>query len=45
MKSIENKFFYFDQNLPPRPMFEICEANPFDMRNKKVDHNEGKSIF
>ncbi len=26
-------------------MFEICEISPFDIRNKKVDHNEGTSIF
>ncbi|CAF1093207.1 unnamed protein product [Adineta steineri] len=28
------------QNLPPKPMFEICESNPFDMHNKKVEHHE-----
>ena len=32
-------------NLPPKPMFEICDSNPFDLQNKKVDHNEGKTIF
>jgi len=28
------------QNLPSRPMFEICESNPFDARSKKTDHHE-----
>ena len=24
-------------------MFEICESDPFDLRNKKVGHHEGKT--
>jgi len=28
------------QNLPPRPMFEICESSPFDSLNKIVDQHE-----
>jgi hypothetical protein len=26
-------------------MFEICESDPFDLRNKKVGHHEGKRIL
>jgi hypothetical protein len=25
-------------------MFEICETNPFDVRDKNVEHHEGKHI-
>ncbi|CAF1100518.1 unnamed protein product [Adineta ricciae] len=27
------------ENLPLRPMFEICEANPFNLQNKKAEHH------
>ncbi|CAF0980493.1 unnamed protein product [Rotaria sp. Silwood1] len=27
------------QNLPSKPMFEICQSNPFDVHNKQAHHH------
>ncbi len=48
LKQVKKIYFYFKykyifhQNLPLRPMFEICETNPFDSLSKNADEHEGK---
>ncbi|CAF5213328.1 unnamed protein product, partial [Rotaria magnacalcarata] len=32
------------QYLPVRPMFEICETNPFDVLAQKIDDHEVLSL-